>query len=157
MCYTNMNYSFAPETSHGRISNIKVLFLGVLVFIFLILLSSPIYRIYQNITTQYIPPSGQVHSVLGNSPILWTPTTPNTYSYSEKRNIYAFGVEWDDSILTSIRESQDHIDGLIMEELTLTSSGMVVISPEKFKRTQAYLATHVPHLPHYALINNYNQ
>lgn len=155
----SMNYTVSfdiPEKRGSRIKRIYFVFYVAivgLVFMATILL----LRIYPNIITPYIPPSGQVHSVLQKSPILRTPATPNTYSSSEKRNIYAFGVEWDDSILTSIRESQDHIDTLIMEELTLTSSGMVVIDPEKFKKTKEYLATYAPHLPLYALINNHNQ
>lgn len=44
-----------------------------------------------------------------------------------------------------------------MEELALSKSGMIVINPEKFKRTQGYLASYAPHLPLHALINNHNQ
>ncbi len=44
-----------------------------------------------------------------------------------------------------------------MEELTLTESGMRLLSPDKFKRTQEYLMKNDPDLPLHVLINNYNQ
>lgn len=44
-----------------------------------------------------------------------------------------------------------------MEELTLTESGMILLSPDKFKRTQEYLIKNDPDLPLQVLINNYNQ
>ena len=43
-----------------------------------------------------------------------------------------------------------------MEELTLTASGMALIAPDKFKKTQEYLASNAPDLPLHILISNHN-
>lgn len=65
-------------------------------------------------------------------------------------------MEWDNSTLTSLIQNRVHIDALIMEELTITGSGIELINPSKFKRTQEYLMNHAPNLPLHILINNYN-
>ncbi len=67
-----------------------------------------------------------------------------------------FWVEWDDASFASLEQNKAQIDTLIMEELTLSNSGMAMISPDKFKRTQEYLTSNDPDLPIHALINNYN-
>lgn len=73
------------------------------------------------------------------------------------RKVYAFGVEWDDASFASLEQNKDHIDSIIMEELTLSESGFTLLAPEKFKRTQKYLSDNDPDLPIHILINNYNQ
>ena len=65
-------------------------------------------------------------------------------------------MEWDDASFASLEQNKEQIDTLIMEELTLSNSGMAMIAPDKFKRTQQYLASNDPDLPIHALINNYN-
>lgn len=66
-------------------------------------------------------------------------------------------MEWDDSSFASLETNKEHIDTLILEELSLTESGMYLLYPDKFNRTQTYLKTNDPNLPIQALINNYNQ
>ncbi|MBC7498515.1 glycosyltransferase [Candidatus Gracilibacteria bacterium] len=75
----------------------------------------------------------------------------------ENRKIYAFGVEWDDASYASLEQNKENINTLIMEELSLSDSGMMMLAPDKFKRTQQYLTQNDPDLSIYALINNYNQ
>ena len=65
-------------------------------------------------------------------------------------------MEWDDSTLVSLAQNRAHIDALIMEELNITSSGIALIAPDKFKKTQEYLSKNDPDLPLHILINNYN-
>ncbi len=43
-----------------------------------------------------------------------------------------------------------------MEELSITASGIALIAPDKFKKTQKYLTSNAPNLPLHILINNYN-
>jgi spore germination protein YaaH len=43
-----------------------------------------------------------------------------------------------------------------MQELTLTATGIQLLAPDKFKKTQEYLQTQTPDLPLHVLINNYN-
>lgn len=43
-----------------------------------------------------------------------------------------------------------------MEELSITASGIALIAPDKFKKTQEYLTKNAPDLPLHILINNYN-
>ena len=65
-------------------------------------------------------------------------------------------MEWDNSTLSSLIQNRVHIDALIMEELSITASGMTLIAPDKFKKTQKYLTENAPNLPLHILINNYN-
>jgi peptidoglycan-N-acetylglucosamine deacetylase len=75
----------------------------------------------------------------------------------ENRKIYAFWVEWDDASYASLEQNKENIDTLIMEELSLSQSGMIMLAPDKFKRTQTYLTQNDPDVSIHALINNYNQ
>lgn len=76
---------------------------------------------------------------------------------SSRQVVYGFGVEWDDASFASLEKNKENLDTLIMEELTLSSSGMQILFPDKLKRTTEYIQKNDPNLPVYALINNYNQ
>ncbi len=116
----------------------------------------PFPGIYQSILSPYqvyIP----LPSIMKMTPPVLRSTPITTGNLSpEKKMVYAFWVEWDNSTLTSLIQNRVHIDALIMEELTITGSGIELINPSKFKRTQEYLMNHAPNLPLHILINNYN-
>lgn len=58
--------------------------------------------------------------------------------------------------MLSLQKNQKSIDALVMQELTLTATGIQLLAPDKFKKTQEYLQAQAPDLPLHVLINNYN-
>lgn len=118
------------------------------------ILTLPIPGLYQSIINPYqiyIP----LPSIMRMPPPLSSPMATSNLP-PEKKMVYAFWVEWDNSTLTSLIQNRLHIDALIMEELSITASGIALIAPDKFKKTQKYLTSNAPNLPLHILINNYN-
>ncbi len=147
----------------------KVLFLLIVAIVFWLFVFAlslflhpvlPLPHVFRDIASH----SGFHKSIL-RTPIIQKPIShreQRIFTYTgvvsaSDRKIYAFGVEWDDASFASLETNKEHIDALILEELSLAGSDMYILFPEKFKRTLAYLTANDPDLPVHALINNYNQ
>ncbi|MBC7503710.1 hypothetical protein H7169_01965 [Candidatus Gracilibacteria bacterium] len=151
-----MSHSSFFGTSDKAIGVKRIAVYLLLLVVYVVIVSLTIKQVYENIITQYGAYT-PLSPVLIVNPISRraTPTTTNTVVNISNR-VYAFGVEWDNSTLESLTLHLDHIDELIMEELTLNPSGVSLVNPIKFKRTQAYLRKNAPNLPLHVLINNHN-
>lgn len=68
----------------------------------------------------------------------------------------AFFVEWDDSSFASLQDNIDKIDTLVSEELSISDTGVTLLYPDKFKRTNQYVESTRPSLRFIPLINNYD-
>lgn len=140
---------------------ILVIFFGLTVFLLSLFLHPilPLPQVFRDIVSQH-----GLHRALVPPSIVPSPIHKKILVRSEtggiipeNRKIYAFGVEWDDASYASLEQNKENINTLIMEELSLSDSGMMMLAPDKFKRTQQYLTQNDPDLSIYALINNYNQ
>lgn len=142
---------------------ILLIIFGVITWLLSLLLHPilPLPQVFQNIIT---------HSKFHKATIMPPPITrpsvihrqANMFSMSGtvsslNTKVYAFWVEWDDTSFASIEQNKEHVDTLIMEELTLSDSGIRMLYPDKFQRTQKYIEANDPDLPIHVLINNYNQ
>jgi peptidoglycan-N-acetylglucosamine deacetylase len=116
----------------------------------------PFPYIYQSIAGSYSPYILLISWVLMPPPVVRHMPIATGTTTPEKKMIYAFWVEWDDSTMLSLQKNQKSIDALVMQELTLTATGIRLLAPDKFKKTQEYLQTQTPNLPLHILINNYN-
>lgn len=155
-----------PENRREGVVKRVIFSLGLVLSVFIVTLIAsilikpilPLPQVFRDITTS----KSLFHAKQGleteklRHPAHLRSSAMGTGNISQSLDITAFLVEWDDASFASLQDNINKIDTLISEELSVTDTGVTVLSPDKLERTLDFVKQTRPSLKMLPLVNNYD-